>query len=174
MSYQWNLSVHWRCYKINWLCAKHRFDDCLEFFRRHLRFGFQMSLHSSFIFYCEICSLKLYGFGYNTSTFIELIFVYSRLLKNIFCFHSKTKLAMENFSSESTKGLHELVLLFETWFKQCIMGNGCGSVDSAFAFNTREPRFKPSHRQLLLNNYLLLTVRSKDKIKVKEAGNGSL
>ena len=54
------------------------------------------------------------------------------------------------------------------------MGNGCGSVDSAFAFNTREPRFKPSHRQLLLNNYLLLTVRSKDKIKVKEAGNGSL
>ena len=37
--------------------------------------------------------------------------------------------------------------------------------------DTRGPGFESSHRQLLLNNYLLLIVGRKDKNKVKEAGN---
>ena len=51
-------------------------------------------------------------------------------------------------------------------------GSGCGAVGRAVASDTRGPRFESSHRQLLLNIYLLLTVCRKDKNKEKEAGNG--
>ena len=40
------------------------------------------------------------------------------------------------------------------------------------ASNTRGPRFKSSHWQLLMNIYLLLTVCRKYENKEKEAGNG--
>ena len=54
------------------------------------------------------------------------------------------------------------------------MGSGCGSVGRAVASNTRGPGFESSHRQLLLNIYLLLTVCRKDENKEKEAGNGPI
>ena len=49
-----------------------------------------------------------------------------------------------------------------------------GTVDSAVASDTRGPGFESSHRRLLLNNYLLLTVCRKDENKEKEARNGQL
>ena len=52
------------------------------------------------------------------------------------------------------------------------MGSGCGAVGRAVASDTRGPGFESSHRQLLLNIYLLLTVCRKDENKGKEAGNG--
>ena len=52
------------------------------------------------------------------------------------------------------------------------MGSGCGAVGRAVASDTRGPGFESSHRQLLLNIYLLLTVCRKDENKEKEAGNG--
>ena len=51
-------------------------------------------------------------------------------------------------------------------------GSGCGAVGRAVASDTRGPGFESSHRQLLLNIYLLLTVCRKDENKGKEAGNG--
>ena len=56
--------------------------------------------------------------------------------------------------------------------KHFFEGSGCGAVGRAVASDTRGPRFESSHRQLLLNIYLLLTVCRKDKNKEKEAGNG--
>ena len=53
-----------------------------------------------------------------------------------------------------------------------ISGSGCSSVGRAFASNTRGPRFESSHRQLILNQYFLLTICRKDKNKEKEAPNG--
>ena len=52
------------------------------------------------------------------------------------------------------------------------MGSGCGAVGRAVASDTRGPGFESSHRQLLLNIYLLLPVCRKDENKEKEAGNG--
>ena len=52
------------------------------------------------------------------------------------------------------------------------MGSGCGAVGRAVAYDTRGPGFESSHRQLLLNIYLLLTVCRKDENKEKEAENG--
>ena len=52
------------------------------------------------------------------------------------------------------------------------MGSGCGAVGRAVASNTKGPGFESSHRQLLLNIYLLLTVCRKDENTEKEAGNG--
>ena len=48
-----------------------------------------------------------------------------------------------------------------------ILGCGCGTVGSAVASDTRGPGFESSHRQLLLNIYLLLTVCRKDENKEK-------
>ena len=56
------------------------------------------------------------------------------------------------------------IFLFKT-------GSGCGAVGRVVASNTRGPGFESSHRQLLLNIYLLLTVCRKDENK-KEAANG--
>ena len=42
------------------------------------------------------------------------------------------------------------------------MGGGCRTVDIAFAFHARGLWFESSHRQLLLNDYLQLTVCRKD------------
>ena len=50
-------------------------------------------------------------------------------------------------------------------------GSGCATVGRAVASDTRGPGFESSHRQLLLNIYLLLTVCGKDENKEKEAGN---
>ena len=41
--------------------------------------------------------------------------------------------------------------------KQFFMGSGCGSVGRAVASDTRGPQFESSHRQLLLNQFFLLT-----------------
>ena len=54
------------------------------------------------------------------------------------------------------------------------LGSGRGSVGRAVASNIRGPGFESSHRQLLLNIYLLLTVCRKDENKEKEAGNGPI
>ena len=54
-----------------------------------------------------------------------------------------------------------------------LMGSGCGAVGRVVASNTRGPEFESSHRQPLLNIYLLLTVCRKDENKEKkEAANG--
>ena len=53
-----------------------------------------------------------------------------------------------------------------------MVGSGCGAVGRVVASDTRGPGFESSHRQLLLNSYLLLTVCRKDEHKEKEAGNG--
>ena len=54
-----------------------------------------------------------------------------------------------------------------------LKGSGCGAVGRAVACNPRGPGFESSHRQLLLNIYLLLTVCRKDENKEKkEAANG--
>ena len=45
------------------------------------------------------------------------------------------------------------------------MVSGCGTVGNAVASDTRGPGFESSHRQLLLNNYLLLTACRKDENK---------
>ena len=52
------------------------------------------------------------------------------------------------------------------------MVSGCGAVGRAVACNPRGPGFESSHRQLLLNIYLLLTVCRKDENKEKEVANG--
>ena len=52
------------------------------------------------------------------------------------------------------------------------MGRSSVKVDSMVASDTQGPGFRSSHRQLLLNNYLLLNVCRKDGNKEKEAGNG--
>ena len=51
-------------------------------------------------------------------------------------------------------------------------GQWCGAGGRAVAFDSRGPGFESSHRQLLLNIYLLLTVCRKDENKEKEAVNG--
>ena len=51
-----------------------------------------------------------------------------------------------------------------------IKGSGCGAVGRAVAYDTRGPRFESSHRQLLLNIYLLLTACRKDENKEKRPG----
>ena len=65
-----------------------------------------------------------------------------------------------------------LVLRFCLCKKIKHMGSGCGAVGRAVASDTRGPGFESSHRQLLLNIYLLLAVCRKDENKEKEAGNG--
>ena len=47
---------------------------------------------------------------------------------------------------------------------RCLI-SGCGTVNRAVASKTRRPGFESSHRQLLLNNYLLLTACRKDENK---------
>ena len=54
------------------------------------------------------------------------------------------------------------------------MGSGCGAVGRAVAYNTRGPRFNSSHRQLLLNINVLLTVCRKDENKEKRPGMAHL
>ena len=54
------------------------------------------------------------------------------------------------------------------------LGSGCGAVGRAVAYDTRGPRFESSHRQLLLNIYLLLTVCRKDENKEKRPGMAHL
>ena len=51
-----------------------------------------------------------------------------------------------------------------------MVGSGCGAVGRAVASNTGGPKFESSHRQLLLNIYLLLTVCRKDENKEKRPG----
>ena len=51
------------------------------------------------------------------------------------------------------------------------MGSGCGTVGRAVASEIRGPGFESSHRQLLLNIYLMLNVE-KTKNKEKETENG--
>ena len=50
------------------------------------------------------------------------------------------------------------------------LGSGCGAVGRAVAYDMRGPEFESSHRQLLLNIYLLLTVCRRDENKEKRPG----
>ena len=50
------------------------------------------------------------------------------------------------------------------------VGSGCGAVGRAVAYDMRGHGFESSHRQLLLNIYLLLTVCRKDENKEKRPG----
>ena len=54
------------------------------------------------------------------------------------------------------------------------MRSGCGAVGRAVTYDTRGPGFDSSHRQLLLNIYLLLTVCRKDENKEKRPGMAHL
>ena len=54
------------------------------------------------------------------------------------------------------------------------MGSGCGAVGRAVTFDNRGPGFDSSHRQLLLNIYLLLTVCRIDENKEKRPGMAHL
>ena len=47
-------------------------------------------------------------------------------------------------------------------------GSGRGTVDSEVASDTRGPGFEYSHRQFLLNKYLLLTVCRRDENKLEK------
>ena len=51
-------------------------------------------------------------------------------------------------------------------------GSGCGTADSAVASDDRGPGFDSSHRQLLFNIYLLLTVCRRDPKEENETRNG--
>ena len=51
------------------------------------------------------------------------------------------------------------------------LGSGCDAVGRAVASDARGPRFDSSHRQLLVNIYLLLLLAEKTKNKEKEAWN---
>ena len=58
-----------------------------------------------------------------------------------------------------------------------VKGRGYGAVGRVVASDTRGPRIESSHRQLLLNiyllfNYLLFLFVEKTQNKEKEAGNG--
>ena len=55
-----------------------------------------------------------------------------------------------------------------------LMGSGCGTVDSTVASNTRGPRFESNLWQLLLNNYLQLTVCRKDENNENSGREGIL
>ena len=57
------------------------------------------------------------------------------------------------------------------WLWRSWKGSGRGAVGRAVASNTRGPGFESSHRQLLLDIYLLLTVCGKDEDIEKEAEN---
>ena len=60
-------------------------------------------------------------------------------------------------------------------YKRCYKRDiGCGAVDSPAASHTRGPRLKSSHRQLLLNHYLMIAVHIKGKQKERNTGNGPL
>ena len=54
------------------------------------------------------------------------------------------------------------------------MGSGCGAVGRVVAYDTRGPGFDSSHCQLLLNNYLLLTVCRNEENKEKRPGMAHL
>ena len=54
----------------------------------------------------------------------------------------------------------------------CSVGSGCGTVDTTVASDTSRPGLESSHRQLLLNNYLLLTVCIRGVNKEIEAEKG--
>ena len=52
------------------------------------------------------------------------------------------------------------------------MGSGCDSVGRAVASDTRDPRFKSSHWQTLIEHFFTANCVEKTKIKIKKAGNG--
>ena len=54
------------------------------------------------------------------------------------------------------------------------MGSGCGSVGRAVGSDTKDPRFKPPHRQSFIYQIFYQLYHRKDEIKEKEAGNGTL
>ena len=49
-----------------------------------------------------------------------------------------------------------------------LKGSGCGAIDRAVDFDTKGPGFKTSHRQLLLNNFVLTVCWKKRKEKDKK------
>ena len=52
------------------------------------------------------------------------------------------------------------------------MGSSCGSVGIGVTSNNRGLRLDSSHRQLLMNQYIMLSICRKDENEEKEAGNG--
>ena len=63
---------------------------------------------------------------------------------------------------------------FDTFVNDSFIDSGCGPVGRAVAYDSRGPGFESSHRQLLLNIYLLLTVYRKDENKEKRPGMAHL
>ena len=82
---------------------------------------------------------------------------------------NNSKIFLRNFSGETNANEGELGAYLTV---KCHWGSGFGAVGRLVASDTRGPGFESSHRQLLLNNYLLLTVCRKDENKEKEAQNG--
>ena len=58
-----------------------------------------------------------------------------------------------------------MILIVLSFKNGPLQGSGCGAVGRAVAYDARGPEFESSHRQLLLNIYLLLTVCRKDENK---------
>ena len=123
----------------------------------------------------EPCDYKLFLDPSTTSAlsswfyFVNLIWHYYVSVKFVMWI---VKQEIENKWNLFLKVLSRCCLLPVTaiQFQQYLLkGSGCGVVARAVASNTRGPRFESSHRQLLLNIYLLLTACRKDE---KEAGNG--
>ena len=82
---------------------------------------------------------------------------------------NNSKIFLRNFSGETNANEGELGAYLTV---KCHWGSGFGAVGRLVASDTRGPGFESSHRQLLLNIYLLLTVCRKDENKEKEARSG--
>ena len=75
-----------------------------------------------------------------------------------------------NFIGTNTANEHfwrNNLLLEISHFRRQIWGSGCGTADSTVASDTRGHRFECSYQQLLLNNYLLLSVKGNVENKGK-------
>ena len=105
------------------------------------------------------------------------VFVHGMSLNLLICtFNMKMSLTLVTGAYLSTWKLTEYLKsrtkIFPVTIRQ--LGSGCGAVGRAVAYDTRGPRFESSHRQLLLNIYLLLTVCRKDENKEKRPGMAHL
>ena len=54
------------------------------------------------------------------------------------------------------------------------MGSSCGSVGIGVTSNNRGLRLDSSHWQLLMNQYIMLSICRKDESEEEETGNGPL
>ena len=57
-------------------------------------------------------------------------------------------------------------------YVKSVPGSGCDSIGKAVASDTRDPRFKSSHQQILFTINCIWWMDWKDENKEKEAGSG--